>query len=149
MQPRHATADAVVAEREWGARCARAYAWADLQRAGATLAFGSDAPVETLAPLVGIHAAVTRRGPDGGPAWHPEQRLSLEDALRAYTVGAAAASADPEATGTLQPGAPADFVVLSGDPFALPASELLSLRVEATGVGGRWAFRAPGFPPDR
>lgn len=146
MQPRHATADAVVAEREWGAQCARAYAWADLQRAGAMLAFGSDAPVETLAPLVGIHAAVTRQSPDGGPAWRPEQCLTLADALRAYSAGAAAASADPEATGTLEPGAPADFVVLSGDPFAVPAGELLSLRVEATGVGGRWAFRAPGFP---
>jgi predicted amidohydrolase YtcJ len=102
--------------------------------------------VETLAPLVGIHAAVTRENPEGGPPWRPEQCLSLADALRAYSVGAAAASADPEATGTLTPGAPADFVVVSGDPFALPASELLSLQVVATGVGGRWAFRAPGFP---
>lgn len=146
MQPRHATADAGVAEREWGARCQHAYAWQDLLRAGATLAFGSDAPVETLAPLEGLYAAVTRRPPDGGAAWRPEQCLSLPDALRAYTVGAGAASADADACGVLVPGAPADYVILDRDPFTVPATELRRLRVEATCVGGRWAYRAAGFP---
>lgn len=146
MQPRHATADARVAEREWGGRCERAYAWQHLLRAGATLAFGSDAPVESLAPLEGLFAAVTRRPPDGGPAWRPEQCLSLADALRAYTVGAGAASSDADATGVLAPGAPADCVILDRDPFMLPAAELRQLRVEATCVGERWAYRAAGFP---
>ncbi len=148
MQPRHATADCLVAEREWGSRCERAYAWESLRRAGATLAFGSDAPVESIAPLEGIHAAVTRQRPEGGPAWRPEQCLSLPSALRAYTVGAAAACADPRASGLLVPGAPADCVLLDQDPFSVPPSELLHLSVAATCVGGRWAYRAPDFPAD-
>ncbi len=145
MQPRHATADARVAEREWGERCTRAYPWAALQSAGAVLAFGSDAPVEALAPLEGIHAAVTRQRPEGGPPWRPEQCLSLEDALRAYTVGAAAAGADPDATGLLRPGDPADCVVLDRDPFTIAPQDLPSLRVDATCVGEAWAYRAGTF----
>jgi len=142
MQPRHATADALVAEREWGERCTGAYPWAALQRVGATLAFGSDAPVEALAPLEGIYAAVTRQRPEGGPPWRPEQCLSLVDALRAYTVGAAAAGADPDATGLLRPGDPADCVVVDRDPFTVAPRDLLHLRVEATCVAGDWAYRA-------
>jgi hypothetical protein len=77
MQPIHATSDRDLADRYWGAsRVARAYPWRTLRRTGAVLAFGSDAPVEPIDPLLGIHAAVTRRRPQDDDAWRPEQRLT-------------------------------------------------------------------------
>ena len=95
MQPIHATSDMDIADRHWGARAATAYAWRSVLSSGAGLAFGSDCPVETLSPLAGIHAAVTRRRADGSPGpdgWRPAQRLTVEQAVRAYTLGAARAA---------------------------------------------------------
>jgi len=97
MQPIHATQDMLLADALWGARSSGAYAWRSLLDAGAVLAFGSDSPVETLSVMHGIHAAVTRRRADGSPGpkgWYPAQRLTVTEAVRAYTAGAAYASGE-------------------------------------------------------
>jgi predicted amidohydrolase YtcJ len=142
MQPIHCTADMVMADRLWGSRCATSYAWRSLLSAGATLAFGSDAPVETLDPWAGIHAAVTRQTTDGRPegGWYPEQQLTLSEAIAAYCIGPAIAGADADRRGRLQPGMLADLAVLNGDPFQIPASQLYTLHAELTMVGGQIVF---------
>lgn len=143
MQPVHCTSDIATAEEILAGHDVLSYAWGDVARSGASLAFGSDAPVEDPSPLAGIHAAITRRRPDGTPqgGWQPDQRVDVERALLAYTVGSAYASGEEGVKGRLRPGMLADFVVLPADPFDLPPDELLSLQVEATIVGGtmRWS----------
>ncbi len=143
MQPIHAPHDQLMAGRYWGARTARAYAWRSLLDAGTVLAFGSDAPVESFNPFLGLYAAVTRRHESGGapgPAgWHPEQRLALAEAVRAYTWGAAYAAGLESRLGKLAPGFLADLVVLDRDVFALPPESLLETRVRRVMVGGVWA----------
>ncbi len=140
MQPIHATSDMTMAEEHWGAeRCRLAYPWRSLLESGAALCFGSDAPVEPFGVLEGIHAAVTRRRPDGSPGpdgWIPQQRISVLDAVRAYTLGGAYASGEEQLKGSLVPGKLADAVVLSTDIFTCPPDELLSTRVEATILDG-------------
>jgi len=140
MQPTHATSDMEIADRHWGARCATAYAWRSVLSAGAALAFGSDCPVEAVDPLAGIHAAVTRRRADGSPGpdgWRPEQRLTVEQAVRAFTLGAAHAAGREADAGTIEPGKLADFTVLEADPFAIDPHEIRSVPVRATIVDGR------------
>ncbi len=139
MQPSHATSDWQVAEHCWGDRSRLAYAWRTLLDSGAVLAFGSDCPVEPIDPLPGLYAAVTRRRADGTPpgGWHPEQRLTPLEALRAYTLGSAYAAGEESIKGSLSAGKVADFIVLSEDPMAGPPELLLKTRVEATVVGGR------------
>ena len=136
MQPIHATGDRDTADRHWGARCATAYAWRSLHEGGAVLAFGSDAPVETCDPLAGLYAAVARhaRGDKRSP-WHPEQALSIQDALWAYTMGAAMATGEQDSKGALAPGKVADMVVLSTNIFA-GQEALEQARVVCTVVGG-------------
>jgi predicted amidohydrolase YtcJ len=142
MQPIHATADWRAADAHWGERSRHAYAWRSLLDAGAGLAFGTDAPVERLEPLASLYAATTRQDPNGEPAggWYAEQCLSLEEAVRAYTAGSAAAERASARRGTLAPGKDADLVVLSADPFQLPTEALLSTRVQLTLVGGTITF---------
>ncbi len=142
MQPIHCPADMAMAERLWGERCATSYAWRSLRDAGATLAFGSDAPVETINPWAGIHAAVTRQTIDGIPAggWYPEQRLTLAEALEAYCVGPALASAESDRKGRIVPGMLADLAVLNGDPFQMPAAQLHTVRADLTIVSGRMVY---------
>lgn len=139
MQPIHATQDMRLAGRLWGERCAGAYAWRSLLDNGAVLAFGSDAPVETLSVLQGIHAAVTRRRADGSPGpegWNPQERLTVEEAVRAYTAGAAYASGEEMIKGPLSPGKLADLVVLSDDIFTVEPMAILGAEVLATMVDG-------------
>jgi predicted amidohydrolase YtcJ len=141
MQPIHATSDMEMAERHWGERTRYAYAWRSLLERGTRLIFGSDTPVEPAAPLLGLHAAVTRRRPDGqpGPAgWHPEQRLTLPQALRAYTLGPAEAAGLGDKLGSVAPGKLADLVVLDRDLCGIDADEIPELRVMGTMIGGRW-----------
>lgn len=140
MQPVHVSTDWRVADRLWGARSRWSYAWRSLADAGATLAFGSDAPVEPLNPWAGLQVAVTRRGLDGTPAggWYAQERLSLDEALRGFTKGVAAAAGRPDG-GSLAPGSHADFVVLDDDPFALPEEQLAGVRPRQTYVGGELA----------
>jgi hypothetical protein len=132
-----------MAERHWGCRCDLAYAWRSLLDSGARLAFGSDCPVETLDPLAGIHAAVTRRRADGSPGpqgWIPAQRIGVAQAVHAYTLGAAYASGEAHLKGSLAPGKLADLVVLSRDIFRIPPDEILSARVEMTVLDGRIVY---------
>jgi predicted amidohydrolase YtcJ len=143
MQPIHATSDMEMAERYWGARCALAYAWKSVLEAGGELAFGSDCSVETLDPLAGIHAAVTRRRSDGSPGpqgWIPAQRLTVTEAVRAYTLGAARASGEAHLKGSLTPGKLADVVVLSHDIFQVDPMQILDARVEMTVLDGRIVY---------
>jgi predicted amidohydrolase YtcJ len=141
VQPIHATQDMLIAEAHWGKRSANAYVTRSLRDSGARLAFGSDAPVENFDPLVGIHAAVTRRRADGTPGpngWYPDQRVTVEDAIHAYTMGAAYAGGMEREVGSLEAGKVADLVVLSRDLTAMPHDELLSVRVERVMVNGEW-----------
>jgi predicted amidohydrolase YtcJ len=144
MQPIHATSDMLMADRHWGSRVGSSYAWESQQRAGATLAFGSDAPVESPNPFFGLHAAVTRRRLDGSPSpegWTPHQRLAVHEALQAYTEGPAFAAGTEGRQGRLEPGFAADLIVLDQDPLTCDAEELPRIQVLGTMVGGRWAFR--------
>jgi len=143
MQPIHATQDMIVADRAWGRRVASSYAFRSLADAGARLAFGSDCPVETLDVLQGLYAAVARRRADGYPpgGWHPEQRLTIAEAVAAYTSGAAWAEGEESRRGTIEVGKLADFVILADDIFAGTPETLLQTRVEGTIVGGDWVYR--------
>lgn len=142
MQPIHATSDSEMADALWGPRCALAYAWRSLKESGATLAFGSDAPVESMNPWRGIHAAVTRQRPDGFPqgGWYPEQRLTVDEAMWAYCVGPAIASAEAGEKGRLVTGALADMAVLTGDPYRSAPAELHAITAAMTIVEGKVAF---------
>jgi hypothetical protein len=139
MQPIHATADRDIADRYWGERARWSYAWQSLAASGAVLAFGSDAPVETPDPWRGLYAAVTRRRVDepDRDAWHPQERLLLAQAMRAYTQGAAFAAGSEGWQGTLDAGRVADFIVLDRDPHAESPAALLQVQVLATVVDGR------------
>jgi predicted amidohydrolase YtcJ len=115
------------------------YAFRSLRDAGARLAFGSDWDVAPLSPILGIDAAVNRRTIDGkNPrGWVPRQRVTVEEALRAYTADAAYAAFEEWEKGTLAPGRLADFVVLSKDILSIPPGEIPSASVDVTVVGGR------------
>jgi predicted amidohydrolase YtcJ len=142
MQPIHATSDWRAADTHWGPRARHGYAWQTLLGAGALLAFGTDAPVERLEPLASLYAAVTRQDQHGAPAggWYPEQRLTLDAAVRAYTSGSAAAERASQRRGHLALGNDADVVVLAPDPFPLDPETLRETRVDLTMVGGRITF---------
>ena len=138
VQPFHAVVDRDTAERHWGARHKRSYAYQAMRTAGVRLALGSDVPVDTADPLRILHAAIARtddRTPDR-PAWLPDQALSLAQALWAYTTGAAYAGGQETRQGSLAPGKLADLVVLAEDPFTVPAARLAGAEVAATLVGG-------------
>jgi predicted amidohydrolase YtcJ len=140
MQPIHATSDMLMADRYWGQRSAGAYAWRTQLNAGARLAFGSDSPVESFNPFLGIHAAVTRRRTDGSPhpeGWYPEQRLSVTEAVYGFTMGAAYASYDETRKGSLTPGKLADLIVLDRDIFSIDPMEIAETQVLATMIDGQ------------
>ncbi len=143
MQPVHCTSDMMVAEKHWGARARYAYAFNTLQKAGAFLTFGSDAPVESPNPFWGIHAAVTRRRHDGSPSaegWYPVEKMSLNDAIAAYTCNPAFAACRENRLGRLLPGYKADLVVLKENPFGIDPSCLFTLIPSAVMSGGKWVF---------
>ena len=144
MQPIHATSDMLMSDKYWGQRSALAYAWRTQLDAGAHLAFGSDAPVESPNPFWGIHAAVTRRRADGSPnpdGWHPEQRLTMQEAIEGYTTGAAYAGYAEKRAGKLAEGYLADLIVLEQDPFICDPEEVKDLQLSATMIGGDWVWR--------
>ncbi|MBK8823747.1 MAG: amidohydrolase [Anaerolineales bacterium] len=143
MQPIHAPSDMFAADRFWGDRSVLAYAWRTQLKYGAPLAFGSDAPVESPNPFLGLHAAVTRRRPDGSPSaegWYPEQKLTLAEALSAYTVGAAYAANAENRLGKLAENYHADLIVLEQDIFTVHPDELLTMHAAATMVNGEWVY---------
>ncbi|MBK7454462.1 MAG: amidohydrolase [Anaerolineales bacterium] len=144
MQPIHAPSDMYAADRFWGERSALAYAWRTQLNYGAHLAFGSDAPVESPNPFLGLHAAVTRRRPDGSPSdegWYPQQKLTMAEALSAYTAGAAYAANAEHRLGKLAENYLADLIVLDQDIFSMDPNELLSMHASATMIGGEWVLQ--------
>ena len=146
MQPVHQTSDRTMAEARLGPnRLAGAYAWKSLSAAGATLAFGSDAPVEAPDPFAGIAAAISRQGPDSEPfgGWQAQERVSFDAALAAYTSGAAYAGLAESRFGRIAPGMRADFLLVDRDPTLSSPGEIRQTRVLEAWVGGRKAWAAP------
>lgn len=145
MQPYHAIDDGRWAVKRIGTeRIKTTYAFRSLIDSKAALAFGSDWTVAPIEPLLGIYAAVTRRTTDGAnpEGWVPEQKIMVEEALRAYTSGDAYAGFQEKRLGTLEPKKLADFVVLSEDLFAIDPVNIPSVRVLRTVVGGKDSFVA-------
>lgn len=145
IQPTHATSDMPWAEARLGDRAQpRAYVWQSLRTAGATLAAGSDAPVESADPRWGLYAARTRMDHSGQPrgGWFAEQRLGGQAALRAFTWGAAYAVGMESKLGSLRPGHIADLSVLGGDPVRDDPNKLLAMPVRATIVAGEVLYEA-------
>lgn len=143
MQPTHATSDMRWAEQRLGSeRVKGAYAWRTVLNAGGRLALGSDFPVEDVNPFWGIYAAVTRQDQNGHPAggWYPDQRLTLAEAIRGFTKDAAYAAFEEKTRGTIEVGKLADFTIVEGDLFAMPASELFRAKVRETVVGGEVVY---------
>lgn len=143
MQPIHAPSDMPAADRLWGERSALAYAWRTQLHHGAHLAFGSDAPVESPNPFWGLHAAITRRRADGTPSaegWYPEQKLTLAEALSAYTAGAAYAANAEHRLGKLAQNYLADLIVLEQDIFSVEPDQLLTMNASATMINGEWVY---------
>jgi predicted amidohydrolase YtcJ len=145
MQPIHAISDMKMADDFWGERARLSYAWRIQLDHGARLAFGSDAPVDSPNPFLGLHAALTRRRADGSPSaegWYPEQKLSMAEAWEAYTLGPAHAAYMDDRLGRLAPNHLADLIVLEKDPFTCGPDELLTLGSSATMMNGEWVHRS-------
>jgi predicted amidohydrolase YtcJ len=148
VQPYHAIDDMRWMEDRIGDRVIGAYAFRSLKDAGALLVFGSDWPGTNAAwypaePLLGIYAAVTRQTLDGEPeaGWFPDERITVQEALEAYTVNAAWAAFEEDWKGKLAPGYVADLVLLSDDLFRIPPQAIKQVRVLRTMVDGRWVYR--------
>jgi predicted amidohydrolase YtcJ len=145
MQPYHAIDDGRWAEKRIGhERAKTTYAFRALLDSGATLAFGTDWTVAPLDPLLTIYAAVTRRTLDGKHpnGWIPEQKISVEEAVRAYTVGSAFAEFQENEKGTITPGRLADLVILSRDIFQIDPKEIEKVKVAMTIMDGRVVYAA-------
>lgn len=143
MQPSHEMNDLRWAEARLGPeRSKGAYAWNSLQKAGATLAFGTDYPVEPINPLRGLYACVTRQTAEGTPAggWGPQEKLPLADCIRAYTSGSAYAEFMEGKKGELKAGEYADFVVVSQDLTKVAPTEMLKTEVLQTVMGGKIVY---------
>jgi predicted amidohydrolase YtcJ len=146
MQPIHATSDMLMADRYWGERAAFSYNPRLQLDHGAMLAFGSDAPVESINPFLGIHAALTRRRTDGSPGpkgWRSEknERLTASEALRAYTVGPNFAARLDGKLGRLVPGYIADLLVLNQDLFNVDPMDIADTKPESVMIGGNWMVK--------
>jgi predicted amidohydrolase YtcJ len=143
MQPSHLLSDMHWALARLGpARATHSYAWAEFLNHRAALAFGTDYPVEPVAPFRGLYAAVTRKSEDGKQEYFPEQRLTIEEAIAAYTTGSAYAEFAEKDKGLLAPGMLADFVVLDRDLTAIPSVQILGTRVLRTVVGGKTVYQS-------
>jgi len=144
MQPAHEMNDLRWAEQRLGPeRSKGAYAWNSLEKSGARLAFGTDYPVEPINPLRGLYACVTREAAEGGPpgGWEPQEKIPLEDCLRAYTSGSAYAEFEEGKKGELKVGEYADFLILSQDITKASPKELLNTKVLQTVVGGKVVWK--------
>ena len=146
MQPTHQTSDRLMAEKRLGpVRLKCAYAWRSMLKAGAKLAFGTDFPVESPNPFPGLSAAISRQDVDGQPpgGWFPSERLTLGQALRAYTRGGAYAGFAENRIGALEPGKWADFILVERDPTRLDAQELARMQVDETWIAGKKVWSRP------
>ncbi|MGB3167277.1 MAG: amidohydrolase [Alteraurantiacibacter sp.] len=145
MQPVHQTSDMVMAEARLGDdRLGGAYAWRTIIEAGGRLAFGTDAPVEPVDPLAGLAVAISRTNAAGEPfgGWRPDEAITREQALAAYTAGAAYAGFAEGRFGSLAPGERADFVMLSADPLFAGPEQMRAIRVLETWVSGQKVYDA-------
>lgn len=143
MQPTHATSDMNMAEDRVGeARLKGAYAWQTFLKQGSRIAFGSDFPVELANAFHGLHAAVTRQSGDNMPkqGWIPEEKVSLPDALRGFTLDAAYAAFQDDEIGTLEVGKRADFILIDRDIFNVPESDIRDTQVLETWINGKQMF---------
>jgi predicted amidohydrolase YtcJ len=143
VQPYHAIDDGRWAEGRIGPeRIKRTYAFRTFLDNGVRLAFGTDWSVAPLSPMWSIYAAVTRATLDGkNPnGWIPEQKLTVAEAIEAYTMGSAYAEFQEKEKGSISPGKLADFVVLSDDVFKIPSAAIKNVRVEATFLGGKLVY---------
>jgi predicted amidohydrolase YtcJ len=143
MQPSHLTTDMRWAQDRLGPkRAATSYAWLSFLNKGVTLAFGTDYPVEPVTPFRGLYAATTRKSEDGKQEYFPEQRLTMDQAITAYTAAPAFAEFEEKEKGKLAPGMLADFIVLDRDPAASSPEKLLATKVLRTVVGGKTVYEA-------
>lgn len=140
VQPVHGPADIDIAEKYWGKRARLAYAFRTLLKTGARVAFGSDAPIESIDPRKGIHAAVCRKRIGAGESWYSEEKLAVIEAVSGFTRWAAYASYEENLKGTIEKGKLADMVVLSQDIFRIDPDEIPDTQVEMTILGGRVVF---------
>ncbi len=146
MQPSHASTDQRWADARLGpGRVEGAYAWRWFADAGVPLAFGSDFPVEIPSPFWGLYAAVSRRDESGEPpgGWHPDQLLTLHEALRGFTAGAAYAGFAEGQVGVLKPGMRADLTVIDRDLFRVTPDQVRRARVTETIIDGEVVYSSP------
>ena len=144
MQPTHCITDKRFAEKRIGLeRCRGAYAWRRLLNAGAKIAFGTDWPVEPIDPLEGLYGAVTRKDRAGeeGEGWFPDQKLTMEEAIELYTLGAAYAEFMEDRKGKLKEGYLADMVIFNQDLMTIPHDQIMKSKVDITIVGGKVVFQ--------
>ncbi|MGL5838372.1 MAG: amidohydrolase [Sphingorhabdus sp.] len=145
MQPVHQTSDRTMAEVRLGKdRLNGAYAWNSILKAGGKLAFGSDVPVESPNPFAGIAAAITREDEKGQPfgGWMPTERVTREQALAGFTIGAAYAAFADGKVGSLTPGYHADFILVDTDPMLATPAQIRATSVRESWVGGRPVYKA-------
>ncbi len=143
MQPSHLLTDMNWAESRLGPkRAAHSYAWDEFLKHGVVLAFGTDYPVEPVTPFRGLYAAVSRQSENGKKSYYPEQKISIEQAITAYTTGSAFAEFAEKQKGKLEPGMLADLVVLDRDVTSVPLAKILETEVLRTVVGGRSVYEA-------
>jgi len=143
VQPNHLLTDMNWAESHIGpARAKHSYPWKEFEDNGIRLAFGTDYPVEPITPFRGLYAAVTRKNEAGAKEYYPEQKLTMDEAIAAYTMGAAHAEFAENKKGRLAPGMLADLVVLDRDIAKVPPAEILKTRVLRTVVGGKTVYEA-------
>lgn len=143
MQPSHVLTDMRWAQDRLGLkRATTSYAWLAFLNKGVGLAFGTDYPVEPVTPFRGLYAAVTRKSESGKQEYFPEQRLTIDQAISAYTAGSAFAEFEEKEKGKLVPGMLADFVVLDRDVAAVSPEKLLQTKVLRTVVGGKTVYEA-------
>ncbi len=141
MQPSHLLTDMRWAQDRLGPnRRQYSHTWAAFLNKGVPLAFGTDYPVEPVTPFRGLYSAVTRKSEDGKQAYFPEQRLTMDQAIAAYTVGSAFAEFEEKEKGKLAPGMFADFVVLDRDVTAASPEKILGTKVLRTVVGGKTVY---------
>ncbi len=151
VQPIHAPSDMRMADRYLGERSQYAYAYQALIKSGAPFVLGSDAPVESINPFLGIHAAVTRQNLAGEPqpeGWHPEQRLSLTQALEGFSQRPAEITGRGASFGQIMPGCKADFLLLEQDPFRSAASDLHTIQPTATYIQGSRVYSSDALDLD-
>lgn len=145
VQPNHLLTDMNWAEQRIGPERAKtSYPWKQFLDNGVPIAFGTDYPVEPITPFRGVYAAVTRKNEEGTKSYYPEQKLTIDQAIAAYTTGSAYAEFAEKEKGTLAPGMLADFVVLDRDITKVPPAEILKTQVLRTVVGGKTVYQVPG-----